>query len=151
MKTIFKLLIHTLLISFYLICFSCSNEGENSTSGQKQKIIPITPKSEYTEQESGEWKLLKDDHLPHIKIIPKSTKDNIEVQVLGKFNEQHYIERIGIMNRDKQDLAGINLQKMSNANATLTLYPIPESPEIKVYVKCNLHDLWTKPLLNNTE
>ncbi len=151
MKSIFKLLIHSLLVIFYLICFSCSNEGDNSISGQKQKIIPITPKSEYTEQESGEWKLLKEDHLPHIKIIPKSTKDNIEVQVLGKFNDQHYIERIGIMNADKQDLTGINLQKTPNPNAILTLFPILENPGIKVYVKCNLHDLWTKPLLNNTE
>lgn len=151
MKLIFKLLVHSLLILYCLICFSCSNEEDNSISGQKQKIIPITPKSEYTEQESGEWKLLKDDHLPHIKIIPKSTKDNIEVQVLGKFNDQHYIERIGIMNADNQDLAGVNLTKIQNATAILTLFPIPDSPKNKVYVKCNLHDLWTKPLLNNTE
>ncbi len=117
----------------------------------EEKIQPKTPEAEYTENKAGEWEDIKDEHVPFIKIISRSKKDNIEIKVNGEFTLDHYIERIGIMDETKQDLAGLSLKKNQRPTATLTLYPIPENPKVKVYVKCNLHDLWTKPLLSSTK
>ena len=133
-----------------LIIFSCTNEQENKQpeiTQVKEKVVPKTPKSEYTEKEAGEWEGIKLSHLPTINIKPKLKKDNIEIKVKGEFTEEHYIERIGIMDENKQDIAVANLKKLQKPEVIFSLDPIPENPKIKVYVKCSLHDLWTKPLL----
>lgn len=140
--------------SLFLILFNfyCSNEeGGNQPQPPPEKIVPITPKAEYTEQEAREWEEIKDEHLPKIKIDFKSKKENIAIKVEGGFNERHYIERIGIMDENKQDLAGKSLEVNQKPEVVLSLDPIPENPRVKVYVKCNLHDLWTKPLLPSKE
>lgn len=133
-----------------LICltlfWSCTNEFQNNQNDPPEKVEPKVPKPEYTEVDAGEWEGIKDAHVPHIKINRKSKTDNVEISVKGEFSEQHYIERIGIMDQNKQDLAGISLQKLQKPTVTLTLDPIPDDPHVKVYVKCNLHDLWTKPV-----
>lgn len=131
--------------------FSCTNELQNDLNEPKEKIIPKVPKPEYTEKDAGEWEEIKDAHVPTIKLNRKSKTDNVEITVNGEFTEQHYIERIGIMDENKQDLAGISLTKLQKATVTLTLDPIPENPKVKVYVKCNLHDLWTKPITPTVE
>lgn len=141
-------------ITISIVFSSCTNEVEQSSkepTRPKEKVSPKTPKSEYTEIDAGEWEGIKDSHLPQIKIISKSKKENIEIKINGEFTEEHYIERIGIMDENKQDLAGIDLQKKQIPSVKLTLDPIPENPKIKIYVKCNLHDMWTKPLLPSNE
>ena len=130
--------------------FQCTNE-EGNNQPPPEKIIPITPKPEYTEKEAGEWEEIKDEHLPKVKIDFKAKKENIAIKVEGGFNERHYIERIGIMDENKQDLAGKSLEVNQKPEVVLSLNPIPENPKVKVYVKCNLHDLWTKPLLRSKE
>ncbi len=122
-------------------------QKSNEPIRPKEKVSPKTPKSEYTEIDSGEWEDIKNNHLPQIKISPKSKKENVEISVTGEFNEDHYIERIGVMDENKQDIAGIDLERKQIPHIKLTLDPFPENPRVKVYVKCNLHDLWTKPLL----
>lgn len=147
--TISKYLLSLSIIFLFMFFSGCTNEGENTLpepKGNAEKIVPKIPKPEYTEKDAGEWDLIKNDHVPIIKINSKSKKNNIEIRVNGNFSDQHYIERIGIMDENKQDLAGINLKKLQELNVTLTLDPIPDNPRIKVYVKCNLHDLWTKPI-----
>jgi desulfoferrodoxin (superoxide reductase-like protein) len=135
-------------IASFLFSIHCSNEMSNKSIDQDkpEKIIPKTPKPEYTEKDAGEWDALKNEHLPIVKINPKSKKDNVEIRVMGEFSEDHYIERIGIMDENRQDLAGMNLKKLQKTEVLLTLDPVPENPKVKVYVKCNLHDLWTKPI-----
>ena len=108
------------LIFLILLNFQCTNE-EGNNQPPPEKIIPITPKPEYTEKEAGEWEEIKDEHLPKVKID------------------------------FKQDLAGKSLEVNQKPEVVLSLNPIPENPKVKVYVKCNLHDLWTKPLLRSKE
>jgi desulfoferrodoxin (superoxide reductase-like protein) len=59
----------------------------------------------------------------------------------------HYIEKIGIMDKDKKDIAVKSIEQRSGfIEARFSLHPVPDSKDIKVYAKCNLHDLWTTPL-----
>ena len=142
----FKLIYFFSVLVFISLSFQCTNE-ESGNQTPPEKVVPVTPKAEYTDEEAGEWEEIKSNHLPKIKIDNKSKKDNIEIHVEGIFSEQHYIERIGIMDENKQDLAGKSLKKNEKPEVTLSLDPIPENPKVKVYVKCNLHDLWTRPLV----
>ncbi len=108
-----------------------------------QKVEPKTPQEEYTEQEAGEWESIKDVHLPKVEIDSKAGK--VSVQLEGKnFSQSHYIERIGVMNADKVDLASKPFSRGESPKANFILNPFPSDLEhTKVYVKCNLHDLWT--------
>ena len=136
-----------------IVFMSCTNESQidSEHKDSQEKIVPKVPKPEYTEKDAGEWEDIKDAHIPIIKLNRKSREDNIEISVKGEFTEQHYIERIGIMDENKQDLAGMSLKKLQKATVTLTLDPIPDNPNVKVYVECNLHDLWTKPIIPTAE
>ena len=120
----------------------CKNtpDAENT----KERIIP---KAEYTLDEPGEWEGMDFEHVPKVKILP-GTKQNIQVKmVLINHDGSHYIERIGIMDENKKDLAGQSFSKNTQYyDIKLDLYPIPKNKNLKVYAKCNLHDLWTVPL-----
>ncbi len=136
-----------LVISSTFFIYGCGNsidEKDKSRSG------PITPNSVYTRDEPGNWSGLEDEHLPVIKILHDQTEKNIIVYVnLDSASSTHYIERIGIMDKSKKDLAGVNFiqdKKRVKVKATLTLWPLPTDEGIKVYVKCSKHDLWIENL-----
>lgn len=127
---------------FVMVFFvGCAQMEEDS-----QKAEPRTPKAEYTREDAGEWESIKDFHLPIVEIDRKS--GGVSVQLSSKnFDHSHYIERIGIMNGDKVDLASKPLQRGDEPRADFILKPFPSDLErTKIYVKCNLHDLWTVSL-----
>jgi desulfoferrodoxin (superoxide reductase-like protein) len=119
---------------------SCAQEQEPT------KVEPITPKPEYTAEDPAEWESVKSDHLPFVEAIP--SEGTIYIKVPGKdFNPSHYIEKIGIMNKDKQDLDVKAFGREDVPEAKFTIKPFPEDwKNTKIYVKCNLHDLWTTTL-----
>ena len=83
----------------------------------------------------------------------KKSKDNIKVKVLGKkFSERHYIEVIGIMDERGADIDTKYLQRTDKPIAILSLSKKDYDPDkVKVFAKCNLHDLWTAPLIPVSE
>lgn len=104
------------------------------------------PKEEYTAEDAGEWESIKEEHLPQVELDPKEGFVNIKLDG-KKFNPSHYIERIGIMNQDKADLVSQPITRESEPKASFVLKPFPSDLEkTKIYVKCNLHDLWTVSL-----
>lgn len=120
----------------------------NAEQDMNTPVEPITPKPEYTEEEAGEWEEIKNEHLPIVTIDRTQFEKNIIVQIPGRnFSNSHYIEKIGIMDKDKVDLAVEVPQNKLEPSVNLTLKPIPSDLEnTKIFVKCNLHDLWTVPL-----
>lgn len=141
-----------LFFLLFLTVFSCTSENDleddsENISRKKPSVPARTPKREYTKEEPGEWKQLEKDHLPIIKIDTSIRKNNVHIIIPGKFNENHYIERIGIMDEDLKDITGVDLSKNQKMEIDLSLYPIPDNPNTKVYVKCNKHDLWTEPII----
>lgn len=127
-----------ILLSFV----SCAQIEEDSS----QKVEPRTPKAEYTAEDPGEWESIKDSHLPVVEMDTKSGVVFVRLQAKN-FDLSHYIERIGIMNADKMDLVSKAFQRGEEPKAEFVLKPFPSDLEhTKIYVKCNLHDLWTVSL-----
>lgn len=130
-------------------CAGDSGDSETMPKNADSESRAISPKKEYTKDSPAEWEGIADDHLPEVVFEEKKSKDNIKVKVTGrKFSERHYIEVIGIMDEKSADIDTKYLRRSENPNVTLSLNPKEYDPEkIKVFVKCNLHDLWTTPLL----
>jgi desulfoferrodoxin (superoxide reductase-like protein) len=142
-----------------MIIFSqafCS--GENDEKGPSERRPPssdsssraISPQKEYTKDNPAEWESIANDHLPEIVFNESKSKGNVTVKVLGrKFSERHYIEVIGLMDERLADIDIKYLKRGDIPAAVLTLNKKEYDPEkIKVFAKCNLHDLWTVPLIS---
>jgi desulfoferrodoxin (superoxide reductase-like protein) len=134
---------NTIFLSLLLLTISCNQSDQGNTP-----VEPITPKPEYTLEDAGEWEDIKNEHLPNVTIDRTKMKNNIRVMIPGRrFSDSHYIEKIGIMNSDKVDLDVEVPANRLEPEVTLTLNPLPSDLErTKIFVKCNLHDLWTVSL-----
>lgn len=119
--------------------------------GQRE---PITPQDEYTKQEPGMWAGKEEGHLPIVtveRLGREKVKVSIKIHDPRGFDRNHYIEKIGIFDNNKVDIA---IREYSPADflpgepmvAEFQVMIPDESPKIKAFVKCNLHDLWTAPL-----
>lgn len=144
MKNLLRSFIFIVISFFFLFSLTYCNADQDSNT----PVEPITPKQEYTEEDAGEWEEIKNEHLPIVTIDRTQSEKNISVQIPGRnFSNTHYIEKIGIMDRDKIDLTVEVPQNKLEPSVTLTLKPIPSDLDTtKIFVKCNLHDLWTVPL-----
>lgn len=105
---------------------------------------PRTPQAEYTAEDPGEWRDIADKHLPVIEFVQKEGNEYLRVYVpLNDPSSSHYIEKIGILEKEtKKDL----FVKEFARNEDRYQIDIPynySDEEVKVFVKCNLHDLWT--------
>lgn len=114
----------------------------------------ITPQDEYTREEPGMWAGKEETHLPLVTVERETggiVKVKIRIHSSQGFNREHYIEKIGIFDELKQDIAVLELEPQDRhvnepIQAEFTLEDIQENPKIKAFVKCNIHDLWTAPL-----
>lgn len=136
-----KILILLLCIFIYSSC------DKLDTEVQETNYKPVTPKAEYTKEKPGEWKGMEKEHLPVIRIT-SGDKINVIISVpLVNKDGKHYIETIGVMDESKKVIASKNFTR--NTRYYQTGFYIPSNllgKNLKVYVKCNLHDLWTAPL-----
>lgn len=106
------------------------------------------PKPEYTREAPYEWAGLEEEHLPVI-VINKDRDPDISIIVnLKNPGKNHYIEKIGLIDGNKNELAVKNFttnDKIFEAQFSSSILPSDEK-KVKVFVKCSLHDLWTAPL-----
>jgi desulfoferrodoxin (superoxide reductase-like protein) len=145
-----------IIVLYLLHCTGNEEEIEKAesrleTSDSSEKSI--SPQKEYTKANPAEWKSEVNDHLPEIIFNKSKSKENITVKVLGKkFSERHYIEVIGIMDEHSADIDLKYIDRGSLPTAILSLNLRDYNPEnVKVFAKCNLHDLWTVPLVAKEE
>lgn len=136
-----------LLFGLLIIFLSCSSEHDEKLSHND----PIPPQEEYTKESPGEWKGKETEHLPKIQVLDTSkTKNNIRISVEGEFNQSHYIEKIGIMDENKNVLDEKTIGEGEEPFVILSLNLTKESSKkAKVYVKCVTHDLWTAPIFDD--
>lgn len=141
------------IIGAIIICpflfMGCGNEelSERMKYIEKTKKTDqaIVPMKEYTRNVPGEWTGMEDEHIPII--IRDGNKIVIRVN-LKKPGPTHFIEKIGIMDKDKKDLAGKVFSphsKSFEAHFPRSVLPA-DLKGVKVYAKCNIHDLWTVEL-----
>ncbi|PJZ69587.1 hypothetical protein CH373_08725 [Leptospira perolatii] len=143
--------LHLFLFFLSIFIFEKCNFNESDTK-------PKTPKAEYTAQDPGEWEGMESSHAPLFtveKLEGGKTKITVTVKENSLYNASHYIERIGIFNKDKIDIVGKSFQKpahgLPSTRAELVVKDLSNDPHLKVYLKCNLHDLWTAPLFPKSD
>ena len=110
---------------------------------------PRTPRAEYTAEEPGEWLAFRDTHAPRLQI----QRDILKIEVpLTRITTDHYIEKIGVMDELGRDVLEPRAyaREDNSAAAVEAQFSIAglrsERGKLRVYAKCNLHDLWTAPL-----
>lgn len=133
----------TSILSLVILLFvACQKEG-----GEQEIAEPTKPKDEYTKENPGEWVDVAKDHLPHVELAGKLSPNNVKVTLTGtEFNTEHYIEKIGIIDKEKNEIASKTLEKGSHEAFLTYKYDHDTLADIKVYAKCNLHDVWTLTL-----
>ncbi len=138
------------LAPLVLVLFSadCSDTRDKSQPPEERSTSgSIIPNKEYTFDNPGVWAGKENEHLPEIRILDKEL-ENILISVpLDNKDGKHYIEKIGIMDEKGHTIVYVPFSRHTRFFlAKMTLYPIPRDKNLKVFVKCNLHDTWTAPL-----
>ena len=108
---------------------------------------PITPMKEYTVEEAREWTSIAKEHGPTARASVNNGQPAVIVEIpLTKADEGHYIEKIGIMDMEGKELAVETMPRQRNplTYAYFDKKIIPWSGKVKVFAKCNKHDLWVK-------
>ncbi len=131
-------------ISVYaLICAAIISCKDSMPTGDG----PIIPMKEYTLDNAREWTDIAKFHSPTAKRSSNNGKAAVIVEVpLAKADEGHYIEKIGIMDMAGKELAAQSMKRERNplTYAYFDAGLIPWSGRVKVFAKCNKHDLWVK-------
>lgn len=132
----------TVFAIYAVIHFNCKGNSPERFQTEKPRI----PLKEYSKDEPGEWVGLEEQHYPRVT-IDNSSMENIIVRVNFPVNHEpdHYIEKIGLMDKDGNDI----IVKKFNPTADYweARFSIPFIPKgVKAYARCSLHDLWVTPL-----
>ena len=110
---------------------------------------PIKPMKEYTLENAREWTDIAKFHAPTAKKSSHNGRAAVIVEVpIEKANEGHYIEKIGIMDMTGKELGTVTLKRERNPNTYAYFYSeiLPWSGKVKIFAKCNKHDLWVKEM-----
>lgn len=105
------------------------------------------PKPEYTRDDPDMWSGLEEEHLPVVTFYNDREPD-VYVRVnLKDPGPKHYIERIGIMDENWKDIVFQDFNMNTRVfEARFFTASLPRDKKLRVYARCNLHDLWTEPL-----
>lgn len=111
-----------------------------------QTDTPRAPLKEYTKDVPAEWIGLEEEHAPEVT-IDNDSPDNVIVRVKFpiKHESDHYIEKIGLMDKDGKDIAFKTFNQKSDYWEARFSIPFI-SKGMKAYARCSLHDLWTVPV-----
>jgi desulfoferrodoxin (superoxide reductase-like protein) len=136
-----------IILCFNLVLISCAANEEESASNPASRAGRI-PQKEYTLENPGEWKSIALDHIPEIQIDKARSQNNVRVKISGnQFSERHYIEVIGVMDERSHDLDLKYLKRGDQLAVVLSVnLKEQDASKLKVFAKCNVHDLWTIPL-----
>ncbi|MDH4200256.1 MAG: desulfoferrodoxin family protein [Spirochaetia bacterium] len=135
-----------LKIAVFIISAAITFNCKGSSSERFQTDKPRIPLKEYSRNDPGEWVGLEDQHYPRVT-IDNSAMENIIIRVNFpiKHEPDHYIEKIGLMDKDGNDI----IVKRFNPAADYweARFNIPFIPKgAKAFARCSLHDLWVTPL-----
>lgn len=129
--------------AYALLCIAVISCKDSMPTGDG----PFIPMKEYTLDNAREWNDIAKFHAPTAKRTSHEGKEAIIVEVtLPKADEGHYIEKIGIMDMAGKELAVQTMKRERNpiTYAYFDMKLIPWSGRVKVFAKCNKHDLWVK-------
>lgn len=134
------------LIIFVAVAFSFCDSGKKAEEFNGDK--PITPKAEYTKEEPREWEGMEDQLVPQITFNKGFGRDIIIRVNLENPGGDNYIEKIGIMDKDGNELV---VKVFSRHNKFFEAHffssDLPtDKKDLRAFSKSSLYDLWTAPL-----
>ena len=110
---------------------------------------PIKPMQEYTLDNAREWSGIAKDHAPTARKSVSNGVPSVLIEVpMPHKNEGHYIEKIGVMDMQGHELAVQTLRREKNPTtyAYIDQKVLPWSGKVKIFAKCNKHDLWVNEM-----
>lgn len=139
-------LVSTLLscLAGLLMALHCGGKEDNKPHS--------VPNAEYSYEAPGQWIDLRDEHSPQLTYFRDRPQNNLLAYVkLKGSGQQHYIEKIGIMDMNKRDVVPfVTSEKTAEGYYqgwfTIESFRYARDQKWKLYVKCNLHDLWVKEI-----
>jgi desulfoferrodoxin (superoxide reductase-like protein) len=112
-----------------------------------KKADRLIPMKEYTEEDSREWEDYKEEHIPVIRKSFDKGQDALLIEVPKLVITQgHYIERFGVLDKEGLELYSVAIERTNNplSYGYIPWEKIERKGRLKAYLKCNLHDTWTK-------
>ena len=106
---------------------------------------PLIPQKEYSIGNAREWTEIEKEHAPTARRSVFEGKPAVLIEVaLKKPDQGHYIEKFGIMDMQGKELAVTTIKRERNplTYAYFDIKLLPWSGKVKVFAKCNNHDLW---------
>jgi|JI8StandDraft_1071087.scaffolds.fasta_scaffold10771_5 desulfoferrodoxin (superoxide reductase-like protein) len=106
---------------------------------------PLIPQKEYSIGNAREWTEIEKEHAPTARRSVFEGKPAVLIEVsLKKTDQGHYIEKFGIMDMQGKELAVTTIKRERNplTYAYFDIKLLPWSGKVKVFAKCNNHDLW---------
>ena len=120
-----------------------------------------TPLKEYTQNNAREWSIYLPTHLPHaaegnqrntvLLYVSPADEDGLHEEDMGalpvRFGPSHYIEKIGLMDEKGKVLGVTNFGRNHRGAYSVEMeLPPGNRKKLKIFARCNLHDLWSAPL-----
>lgn len=139
-----NLIFIVLILLTGIIAVHCENSADFGEKTREQESH-LEPLPEYTEKQAREWEPIKQDHLPQIWITEESGDEYLRIFVpLKDPSPSHYIEKVGLMNQKGKTLFVKEFGRSPGKyDVKFKLQNEWDIATSRVFVKCNLHDLWT--------
>ena len=132
-----------------LLCTLVVLQCDQQAPGEKPPGL-IKPLDEYTQETAREWQ----DVAPEHEIFLRDSRARGKVTLLAElknFNGSlgHYIESMGIYDEDKEILKSYKFPRSNQpiTHAHFIKDELPQGVDLKVYARCNQHDIWVKPVV----
>lgn len=102
----------------------------------------------YSAADPGVWESRVEDHDADITVIRvNDTKViNVHVPFTNKREKKHYLEAIVLLDSNKKQLQKKSFEKGFGEEGAKFEVPADFNEQVYVVIKCNLHDMWEKPV-----
>lgn len=109
----------------------------------------IIPMKEYSVNNAREWGEIADEHEPMLRKSVDNGKPALLIELPKlKTDYSHYIEVMGILDSEGNQLASTGIERTNRPlnYGYVDAGVLPWSGTIKIFAKCNLHDVWVNEI-----
>ena len=142
-KTYTKNAFFMILIPVTALHISCTMSDRSGQGGNGKNEIKF-----YSAADPGVWESKAADHDVDITITHVNDKKFINVQVPFAKNREkkHYVEAILLLDANRKELQKKSFDRGSGEEGASFEVPDSFNAPVTVVIKCNLHDMWEKPV-----
>jgi desulfoferrodoxin (superoxide reductase-like protein) len=136
---IFPLALLTVVTVFVSACVPTDRESNTPQPGEVPFHSAVNP---------GVWESQVADHEPVVTVTDLNDRKvlNVQVPFSQKRDHHHYVEAILLLDQKRKELQKKTFDSGSGAGGAVFELPGDYNSRVYVVVKCNLHDMWEKPV-----